>query len=79
VSFVVRNPDARWVKKNLPDGMQAETIPEGIRVTTHTAALRRVAQYVVGLGAAATPESADLASEVATLARGALQAIESAR
>lgn len=78
VSFVVRNPDARWVKKNLPDGMQAEPIPDGIRVTTHTAALRRVAQYVVGLGAGATPESDVLAKEVATLARGALQFIERA-
>jgi predicted DNA-binding transcriptional regulator YafY len=75
LSFVVRDPEARWVKKNLLDGMRAETIPRGIRVTAHTAALRRIAQYVVGLGAAATPETAALAKEVTTLAQGALQAI----
>jgi predicted DNA-binding transcriptional regulator YafY len=73
LTFVVRNPDARWVKNNLLPGMKAEVAGEGIRVSVHTAALRRVAQFVVGLGASATPESAALAREVVGLARGALE------
>ncbi len=76
LTFVVRNPDARWVKNNLLPGMKAEPIGDGIRVSVHTAALRRVAQFVVGLGASAAPESAALAREVAALARGALEAAE---
>lgn len=77
-SFVVRNPDARWVKKNLLEGMRAESAGEGIRVTVHTASLDWLARYVVSLGGAATPETPDLAREVAGLARGALEAIEGA-
>ncbi len=76
LAFVVRNPDARWVKNNLLVGMSAETEGDGIRVTVHTAALSRVAQFVVGLGAAATPETPALASAVAVLARGALENAE---
>lgn len=76
LSFLVQNPDARWVKNNLPPGMKAEPAGDGIRVSVHTAALRRVAQFVVGLGAAAAPESPTLAREVAVLARGALDAAE---
>jgi predicted DNA-binding transcriptional regulator YafY len=79
LSFLVRDPDARWVKNNLLPGMRAEPERGGIRVSVHTAALRRVAQFVVGLGAAATPESAALAGEVALLARGALEAAEAVR
>jgi predicted DNA-binding transcriptional regulator YafY len=73
-SFVVRNPDARWVKKNLLEGMRAEGAGDGIRVTVHTASLDRLARYVVSLGGAATPESPELAREVTGLARGALAA-----
>ena len=76
LSFLVHNPDARWVKNNLPLGMKAEPVSEGIRVLVHTAALRRVAQFVVGLGASASPESPALAQEVAVLARGALEAAQ---
>jgi hypothetical protein len=72
----VRNPDARWVKNNLPPGMKADPASDGVRVSVHTAALRRVAQFVVGLGASATPESPALAREVAVLARGALGVAE---
>jgi predicted DNA-binding transcriptional regulator YafY len=77
-SFLVRNPEARWVKKNLVPGMVSERAGEGIRVTVTTSALTVVARFVVGLGAAATPETPVLAREVAALARGALQAIEAA-
>ncbi|HEY2517063.1 MAG TPA: WYL domain-containing protein [Polyangiaceae bacterium] len=76
LTFLVRNPDARWVKNNLPPGMKAEPTSDGVRVSVHTAALRRVAQFVVGLGASAAPESPALAREVAELARGALEAAE---
>ncbi len=74
VTFFVRNPDARWVKKNLLDGMKAESAGgDGIRVTANTAAVRQVARFVVGLGAAAVSESPELAREVETLARGAIE------
>ncbi len=75
-SFVVRNPEARWVKKNLLEGMRADSAAGGIRVTVNTASLDRLARYVVSLGGAATPETPELAREVAALARGALEAIE---
>jgi predicted DNA-binding transcriptional regulator YafY len=76
LSFRVGNPDARWVKNNLLPGMKAEPAGDGVRISVHTAALRRVAQFVVGLGASASPESPALAREVAALARGALEAAE---
>jgi len=75
-SFLVRSPEARWVKKNLVPGMVSERAGEGIRVTVTTSALTVVARFVVGLGAAATPETPGLTREVAALARGALEAIE---
>jgi len=75
-SFFVRNPEARWVKKNLLEGMRAEAAGDGIRVAVHTASLDRLARYVVSLGGAATPECPELAREVAGLARGALEAVE---
>jgi len=74
-SFVVRNPEARWVKNNLLAGMRCETVPLGERVTVETTALLRLARFVVALGPAATPETPALANAVADLARGALAAI----
>ena len=71
-AFVVRNPEARWVKNNLLDGMTAESHGDGVRVTVSTTALGRLARFVVGLGAAAICETPALAEEVAALARGAL-------
>jgi predicted DNA-binding transcriptional regulator YafY len=71
-SFLVRNPEARWVKNNLLDGMKLEELADGMRVTAHTTALGRLARFVVSLGAAATPETLALAREVTVLARGAL-------
>ena len=75
-SFVVRNPEARWVKNNLLPGMRAETVADGERIVVETTALGRLARFVVGLGAAATSETPALASAVADLARGALAAGE---
>jgi len=70
--FRVRNPEARWVKNNLLEGMRAEDVSDGIRVEVTTTSLGRLARFVVGLGGAATCETAALAGEVAELARGAL-------
>ncbi len=73
-SFVVRDPEARWVKNNVLDGMSVEDLADGIRVNVTTTSLGRLARFVVSLGGAATCESAALANEVAVLARGALDA-----
>ncbi len=74
--FVVRNPEARWVRRNLPgqgrERYVLDDVPEGVRVTLHTSAIVPLARYVVGLGDAARAESAELAAEVERLARGAL-------
>ena len=74
-SFVVRNPDARWVKNNLPDGMQAEPIPDGIRVTRsylRAAPCRPVRRLP---GARRRRKHRRSRQEVAILARGALDAL----
>lgn len=74
-SFVVREPEARWVKSNLLSGMSVDDIANSaIRVTLETNAILQVARFVVGLGAAATPESPALAEAVRMLAEGALTA-----
>jgi predicted DNA-binding transcriptional regulator YafY len=72
-SFLVREPDSRWVADNLMPPMQAQTISGGIRVSCETAGLIQVARYVVSLGAAAKPETPELAQLVRELAEGALQ------
>jgi predicted DNA-binding transcriptional regulator YafY len=73
-SFVLRNPDGAWVRRNLLKGMIAETVPEGVHVTVHTTAVQRVARFVVALGDAARPENAELREAVISLAKGALSA-----
>jgi len=75
--FFVSDPDARWVARNLMEEMQSEEVPGGIRVTLETSAVKRLARFVVGLGAAAKPLTPALESEVASLAKGALEAIAS--
>lgn len=73
LSFVVREPEARWVQNNLLPTMKVEQLPNGrIRVTVETNAILQVARYVVGLGAAAHSETPALAEAVEVLARGAL-------
>jgi predicted DNA-binding transcriptional regulator YafY len=72
-SFVVRDPESAWVARNLPDDrIQNEAIGGGMRFRIDTSALTMLARFVVGLGDAARPESAELAEAVANLARGAL-------
>jgi len=73
--FLVRDPDARWVVRNLLAEMQFEEIPGGIRVSADTTAVKRLARFVAGLGIAAKPLTAELELEVATLARGVLASI----
>jgi predicted DNA-binding transcriptional regulator YafY len=75
--FFVGDPDARWVPRNLMEGMHSEEVHGGIRVTLETSALKRLARYVVGLGGAAKPLTPELEAEVATLAKGALDSIAS--
>lgn len=74
-AFVVRDPDARWVTRNLLAELQFEEIPGGIRVFAETSAVKRLARFVAGLGSAAKPLTAELEAEVAALARGALASI----
>jgi hypothetical protein len=71
--FTVRDPESRWVGRNLLEGMVSEPLGLGIRVTAKTAAPLRVARFVVGLGGAACAETRALAVLVRELATGALQ------
>lgn len=71
--FFVREPEARWVSKNLLPPMRAEAMDGGVLVTVATAGAMRVARYVVGLGGAARVDTARLRSLVEELARGALR------
>jgi predicted DNA-binding transcriptional regulator YafY len=73
VAFFVREPESRWVSRNLPSGMNAEVENGGIRVTVQTSALLLVARYVVQLGDAARAETPTLAAKVAEIAQGALR------
>ena len=73
LAFVVREPEARWVKSNVLAGMSVQDLANNrIRVTLETNAILQVARFVVGLGAAATAETPALADAVEMLARGAL-------
>ncbi len=73
LSFLVRDPESRWVQNNLLSSMRVEGLSNNrIRVTVETNAILQVARYVVGLGAAASAETPALADAVEVLARGAL-------
>jgi predicted DNA-binding transcriptional regulator YafY len=72
----VRDPEARWVKRNLPEGAVAEIVVGGVRLKWRAAAVLPLARFVVGLGDAAVPESPALRQRVVDLARGALAAAE---
>jgi predicted DNA-binding transcriptional regulator YafY len=72
IAFFVREPEARWVARNLMSGMNAEDRPGGIRVTVSTSSIGRVARWVVSLGDAVTCETESLAAAVTAIARGAL-------
>ncbi|MDB4945080.1 MAG: hypothetical protein JWP97_4614 [Labilithrix sp.] len=73
LSFVVREPESRWVQNNLLSNMRCDQLSNSrVRVTVETNAILQVARYVVGLGAAAVAETPALADAVEVLARGAL-------
>ncbi len=71
-AFTVRQPESRWLSRNLLPGMACVDVPDGILVTAKTSGLLRVARFVVGLGAAATVQTPELRHLVEELARGAL-------
>ncbi len=73
VSFFVRLPDARWVARNLPEGLVGVGVDGGLLVEAETAGLLPIARFVVGLGAAAECRSPELAAMVRALAEGALR------
>jgi hypothetical protein len=71
--FTVQPDKARWVVRNLPDGMKAEPSSDGsIRVAASASGLAAVARFVVGLGGSANCENPELERAVHALARGAL-------
>ncbi len=72
VTFFVRMPEARWVAKNLPDGLVGVDADGGFLVDCETHGLLPVARFVVGLGSAAECRSEELRALVTQLARGAL-------
>ncbi|MEM6790928.1 MAG: WYL domain-containing protein [Myxococcota bacterium] len=74
VTFVVRNPEARWVRDNLPVPLEVEPHPDGLRFAGSVRPLLMLARYVVGLGDAARCETPELSRAVRRLARGALAA-----
>ncbi len=77
-SFVVREPEARWVRLNLLSGMVIdpdEAVPDGVRVRCSTPGVLRVARFVVGLGAAVRVETPELAACVREIAEGALEGV----
>ena len=72
-AFFVRDPEASWVEKNLPDdNIEHEPARGGTRFFVETAGVVVLARYVAGLGEVARPETPELAEEVATIARAAL-------
>lgn len=75
-AFLVRDPEARWVRRNLPGPEMRVTDLEGgaIRVEATTSAVIRLARFVVGLGAAARAETEALRHAVRELGRGAVEA-----
>lgn len=73
-SFVVREPECQWVVHNLPAAMSHAEVPGGMRFTTSTAGVLRLARFVVGLGGAARAETPELQRQVTELARGTLDA-----
>ncbi len=73
VAFFVRDPDARWVARNLPEGLVGTSEDNGLYVATDTTGLLPIARFVVGLGAAAECRTPELAKLVRELAAGALR------
>jgi predicted DNA-binding transcriptional regulator YafY len=75
-SFFVREPECVWIANNLLEGMHAESLHGGIRVSLETSAIIPLARFVVRFGDAIQPETPALAQAIAELARGALEQAE---
>jgi len=74
-AFVVRQPEAAWVRTNLPvEDAKVEEQADGIRVEIATAAPDVLARFVVGLGGAARAETDALRERVVAIAAAALAA-----
>jgi predicted DNA-binding transcriptional regulator YafY len=75
--FVVRFPEARWVRTNLPEEERFETteLGDGLRFQCKTTAIDVVARFLVGLGSAVTAASPELAVKTTTIARATLDAL----
>jgi predicted DNA-binding transcriptional regulator YafY len=72
-AFFVKDPEAAWVAKNLPDkNIRAEEVERGTRFVIDTAGVSVLARFVVGLGEVARPETKELADEVRRIASAAL-------
>jgi predicted DNA-binding transcriptional regulator YafY len=72
-AFFVKDPEAAWVAKNLPDkNIRAEEVERGTRFVIDTAGVGVLARFVVGLGEVARPETKELADEVRRIASAAL-------
>lgn len=79
-SFVVREPEARWVGGNLPvRNATVERTPEGLRVEVATSAVTVLARFVVGLGIAARVLDEPLLAEVRRIASEALTSASKGR
>lgn len=73
-AFFVRDPEASWVAKNLPDpNISHSVVSGGARFRVQTAGVVVLARFVAGLGEVAKPETPELAQEVAAIARAALK------
>ena len=73
-AFFVRDPEAAWVAKNLPDDrIEREAAKGGARFTVSTNAVTVLARYVAGLGGVARAETPELKAEVAAIARASLE------
>ena len=70
--FFVRDAQAAWVSRNLPDDrITQEATAGGARFRVTTSAVEFLARFVVGLGDAATAETVELREAIARIARGA--------
>lgn len=78
VAFFVRDPEARWVAQNLPEGLDGTPEDGGLYVEAETTGLLPVARFVAGLGAAAECRTPELAAQVRELAEGALRGAKQA-
>ncbi len=74
--FLVRYPEASWVRHNLLESMVPKTTDKGVIISAKVAGANNIARFVVGLGEAATPLTEELRKEVRRLAEGALKGLD---